>query len=289
MRLVMVTGVSGAGKTQALHVMEDMGYYCIDNLPPVLIETFFELTANNANLHIDKLAIGIDIRSAKHFDNIKKIIDELNQEADSCEVLFLDAKDETIVKRFKETKRVHPLATRGNLAEAILKEREIIQPIKDISTYILDTSDFSIWQLKERINGIFLGETSEKKFPVNVVSFGFKNGVPNDADMVFDVRFITNPYYIPELKNKTGMDSEVSNFVMSTNEARQFYEKLISLIDYLIPLFIMEGKGQLTIAIGCTGGKHRSVTLANELHKHLVKKGYDSAVEHRSLKALGMI
>jgi UPF0042 nucleotide-binding protein len=266
--------------------MEDMGYYCIDNLPPVLIETFLDLAASNNSLLIDKLAIGIDIRSAKQFDNIKKIISEINEETDSCEILFLDAKDETIIKRFKETKRAHPLASRGNLGEAIKKERDIIQPIKDIATYIVDTSAFSIWQLKEKINRIFLGEGEEKKFPVNVVSFGFKNGVPNDADMVFDVRFITNPYYIPELKNKTGMQSEVSNFVMSTNEARGFFEKLVNMIDYLIPLFIMEGKGQLTVAIGCTGGKHRSVTLAIELHKHLINMGYDSVVEHRSLKAL---
>ena len=193
------------------------------------------------------------------------------------------------LKRFKETKRAHPLATRGNLKDAIAKEREIIQPIKDISTYILNTSKFSIWQLKEKVTNIFLGDSTGNKFPVNIVSFGFKNGVPNDADMVFDVRFITNPYYIPELKDKTGMDDEVRNFVMSTNEARLFFDKLVDMIDYLIPLFIMEGKGQLTIAIGCTGGKHRSVTLANELHRHLVKKGFNSEVEHRSLKALGMI
>ena len=201
--------------------------------------------------------------------------------------MFLDAQDDTLVKRFKESKRTHPLSNNGNLQVAIKQERDIIQPIKEISTYLLNTTNYSIWQLKEKINNLFLGEDGAKKFPINVVSFGFKNGVPNDADMIFDVRFITNPYYITELKNKTGLDEEVSDFVMSTNEARVFFEKLIDMVDYLLPLYIMEGKGQLTIAIGCTGGRHRSVSIANELHKHLDKKGYGSHVEHRSLKALG--
>ena len=284
MRLVMVTGVSGAGKTQALHIMEDMGYYCIDNLPPVLIETFLDLTASNTSLNITKLAIGIDIRSAKHFDNIKKIISGLNEDNITCEILFLDALDDTLVKRFKETKRTHPLDRGGSLQDAIRRERDIIQPIKEIATYIVDTTSFSIWQLKERVNELFVEEGGNTKFPVNVMSFGFKNGVPNDADMIFDVRFITNPYYIPELKNKTGLESEVRDFVMSTNEARVFFDKLLDMVDYLIPLYIMEGKGQLTIAIGCTGGRHRSVSIANELHKHLIKKGYGSRVEHRSLR-----
>ena len=284
MRLVMITGVSGAGKTQALHIMEDMGYYCIDNLPPVLIDTFLDLTANNTNLNIDKLAIGIDIRSAKHFDNIKKITEDLKQDGVPCEILFLDAEDDTLIRRFKETKRTHPLAQGVNLMEAIKKERDIIQPIKESATDIVDTTDFSIWQLKEKINNLFSEEGKDRKFPINVVSFGFKNGIPNDADMIFDVRFITNPYYIPELKNKTGLDHEVSDFVMSTNEARVFFQKLTDMIDYLIPLYIMEGKGQLTIAIGCTGGRHRSVSIANELNRHLLKKGYGSQVEHRSLR-----
>lgn len=284
MRLVMVTGVSGAGKTQALHVMEDMGYYCIDNLPPVLIDTFLDLTANNTSLNITKLAIGIDIRSAKHFDNIKKIITGLNEDDIICEILFLEAHDEALVRRFKETKRTHPLDRGGNILEAIRQERDIIQPIKEIATYIVDTTSFSIWQLKEKVNDIFSEEGENTKFPINVISFGFKNGIPNDADMIFDVRFITNPYYIPELKNKTGLESEVRDFVMSTNEARVFFDKLVDMIDYLIPLYIMEGKGQLTIAIGCTGGKHRSVSIAGELHKHLIKKGYGSRVEHRNLR-----
>ncbi len=285
MRLVMVTGVSGAGKTQALHIMEDMDYYCIDNLPPILIETFLDLTANNTTLNINKIAIGIDIRSAKQFDNIKKIISSLSDESVTCEILFLEAKNDTIVKRFKETKRTHPLAREGNLLEAIKMERDIIQPIKEIANYIVDTTNYSIWQLKEKINKIFSEDGREISFPINVVSFGFKNGVPNDADMVFDVRFITNPFYIPELKDKTGLDNEVREFVLSTNEARVFLDKLIDMVDYLIPLFLMEGKGQLTIAIGCTGGRHRSVSIANELNKHLQKKGYGSHVEHRSLRA----
>ena len=280
----MVTGVSGAGKTQALHIMEDMGYYCIDNLPPVLIDTFLDLTSNNTSLNIDKLAIGIDIRSAKHFDNIKKIISDLNADNVSCEVLFLDTQDDTLVRRFKETKRTHPLAREGNLLEAIKQERDIIQPIKEIANYILDTTSLSIWQLKDKIKQLFSDEGNDTKFPINIISFGFKNGVPNDADMIFDVRFITNPYYLPELKNKTGLDSEVSDFVMATNEARVFFGKLTDMMDYLIPLYIMEGKGQLTIAIGCTGGRHRSVTIANELNRHLIKKGYGSNVEHRSLR-----
>jgi UPF0042 nucleotide-binding protein len=265
--------------------MEDMGYYCIDNLPPVLIDTFLDLTSNNTSLNIDKLAIGIDIRSAKHFDNIRKITNDLQQDGVQCEILFLDAKDDIIVSRFKQTKRTHPLEQGLNLIEAIKEERDIIQPIKESATYIVDTTDFSIWQLKEKINSLFSEEGKDRKFPVNVVSFGFKNGTPNDADMIFDVRFITNPYYIPELKNKTGMDHEVSDFVMSTNEARVFFQKLIDMVDYLIPLYIMEGKGQLTIAIGCTGGHHRSVTIANELNKHLLKKGYGSQVEHRNIRA----
>lgn len=283
----MVTGVSGAGKTQALHIMEDMGYYCIDNLPPVLIETFLELAATNSSLNADKIAIGIDIRSAKQFDNIKKIVSELNSDELTSEILFLDATDDTLVKRFKENKRTHPLSNHGSLKDSIKQERNIIQPIKEIATYIISTTNFSIWQLKEKINSLFLGEDGAKKFPISIVSFGFKNGIPNDADMIFDVRFITNPYYIAELKDKTGLEEEVSNFVLSTNEARVFLDKLIDMMDYLVPLFIMEGKGQLTVAIGCTGGRHRSVSIANELHSHLEKKGYGSKIEHRSLRALG--
>lgn len=286
----MVTGISGAGKTQALHIMEDMDYYCIDNLPPVLIETFLQLTVSNTNINIDKIAIGIDIRSSRDFNGIKNIIKNLNQNSMSCEVIFLDAEDETIIKRFKETKRTHPIARHGSLQEGINDERDIVQPIKELSNYIVDTTNLSIWQLKERIKGIFSQDIKQNSFPINVASFGFKSGVPTDADMVFDVRFITNPYYVPELKEKTGMDEAVSSFVLSTNEARTFLDKVIDIIDYLVPLYIMEGKGQLTIAIGCTGGRHRSVSIANEIYKHLNRVNeYSVHVDHRSLKALGMI
>lgn len=282
----MVTGISGAGKTQALHIMEDMDYYCIDNLPPVLIGTFLQLAANNTNLNIDKIAIGIDIRSSKHFDNIKNIINDLRKSKISCEVLFLDAEDDTIIRRFKETRRTHPLARYGNLQDGINHERDIVQPIKELSNFIVDTTDFSIWKLKEKIKNLFSEDSSDNNFPITIVSFGFKYGVPADADMVFDVRFITNPYYIPELKDKTGLDEDVSSFVLSSNEARTFMDKLINMIDYLIPLYIIEGKGQLTIAIGCTGGRHRSVSIAAEISNHIKKSGQSVHIEHRGLKAL---
>ncbi len=282
----MVTGVSGAGKTQALHIMEDMDYYCIDNLPPVLIETFLQLAASNTNLNIEKIALGIDIRSGIDFAGIKTIISNLRKDGITCDVLFIDAEDDTIVRRFKEVKRTHPLARKGNLNEGIASERNIIQPIKEISNYIIDTTKLSIWQLKEKVRELFIEDNSENKFPITIVSFGFKNGVPNDADMIFDVRFITNPFYIPELKGKTGLEKEVSSFVLSSNESRKFLDKLVDMIDYLIPLYVMEGKGQLTIAIGCTGGKHRSVSIATALYTHLDKEGHSTNIEHRSLKAM---
>jgi UPF0042 nucleotide-binding protein len=286
----MVTGISGAGKTQALHILEDMDYYCIDNLPTALIETFLQLVASNANINIDNIAIGIDIRSSRDFNGIEKIIKNLNTNNVSCEVVFLDAEDKTIIKRFKETKRTHPVARHGSLQEGITDERDIVQPIKELSNFIIDTTNLSIWQLKERIKGIFSQDMRINSFPINIASFGFKNGVPTDADMVFDVRFITNPYYVPELKDKTGLDEEVSSFVLSTNEARAFLDKLVDIVDYLIPLYIMEGKGQLTIAIGCTGGRHRSVSIANEIYKHLKRVSeYNVHIDHRSLKALGMV
>ncbi len=284
MHLVVITGMSGAGKSQALNMLEDMDYYCIDNMPPLLIEEFVKLFDNNERKKTSNIAIGVDIRGGEFFYEINTIIKALKEKNIKVETLFLDASDEVLISRYQESRRTHPLSRSGRVKDGIDKERDVLSDIKASATYIIDTTDISIWQLKKKVVSLFSPENQEKKgFPINIISFGFKHGMPTDVDMVFDVRFIDNPFYVKNLREKTGLDKEVKDYVLSKKEAKVFLEKLMDMVDYLVPLYIKEGKGQLSIAIGCTGGRHRSVTIAEELAKHLEQTCHRITTNHLNI------
>ena len=284
MHLVVITGMSGAGKSYALNVLEDMDYYCIDNMPPLLIEEFVKLYDTYETKKTSNIAVGVDIRGGEFFKEIEKTMDSLKQRDVKVDVLYLDSDDEVLISRYQETRRTHPLSRTGRVQEGIDKEREIMSDIKERATYIIDTTNTSIWDLKRKVVSLFSSENQEKVgFPINVISFGFKHGMPNDVDMVFDVRFLDNPYYITHLRAKTGLNKEVHDYVMGKKEAQVFLRKLIDMVDYLVPLYVKEGKGQLSIAIGCTGGKHRSVTIAEELSEHLHETCHRITTNHLNI------
>lgn len=279
MKFVIITGLSGAGKSQAVKCMEDLGFYCVDNLPPVLIPKFAELCFSNKG-EIQKIALVIDIRGRTFFNDLFVSLDELANNGYKYEILFLDASDETLIKRFKETRRVHPLSTEGRIIDGIDAEREKLEDLKVRANKIIDTSNMTPGQLKEEIKKVYI-EGTASNIMISILSFGFKKGIPLDADLVFDVRFLPNPHYIPELKEFTGNDKSVSDYVMKWPESIEFVKKLNDLIDFLIPYYEREGKFQLVIAVGCTGGKHRSVTVANILYNYLKEKGQRVKVNHR--------
>ena len=282
MRFVIVTGMSGAGKSVTLKMLEDMGYYCVDNLPIPLVGKFVELLSI-PNQEISKVALGVDIRSGE-VSKIEDLIDRFSEEKQEYEVLFLEATDEVLVKSYKETRRNHPLAGEGRIDSGITKERKLLENIKKKSNYILDTSSMLTRELRKELEQIFVNNREYKNLFVNILSFGFKYGIPNDSDLVFDVRFLPNPYYIAELKEKTGNEKEVQDFVMGMDVSRQFLSKLVDMIQFLIPNYIQEGKNRLVISIGCTGGKHRSVTLANKLYEALKdQNSYGIKIEHRDI------
>ena len=285
MRFVIVTGMSGAGKSTALKMLEDVGYYCVDNLPFALIPKLAELT-RMPNEEISKIAVGIDIRNKHSFTEFEKILDELTQTGFEYEILFLDSRDDVLIKRYKETRRSHPLAGDGRVDKGITKEREKIDTLRRRADYILDTSNMLTRELKVELNKIFVENKEFKNIYITILSFGFKYGIPSDADLVFDVRFLPNPYYIEHLRHQTGNDKAVREYVMENQKAREFLEKLEDMVQFLIPNYISEGKHQLVIAVGCTGGKHRSVTLANELFEALQKKdeSYGIKIEHRDIE-----
>ncbi len=284
MRFVVVTGMSGAGKSTALKMLEDVGYYCVDNLPFMLIPKLSELTEVR-NAEINKIAVGVDIRSGQSFSEFEEILEQLTQSGFEYEILFLDSCDDVLIKRYKETRRNHPLAKDSRLDIGILKERDALHKLRKKADYILDTSNMLTRELKIELNKIFVENKEFKNIYVTICSFGFKYGIPNDADLVFDVRFLPNPYYIEELRFQTGNDAEIREFVMSNESAKEFLEKLKDMVRFLIPHYISEGKHRLVIAIGCTGGKHRSVTLANGLYEAL---GQDEKlgikIEHRDIE-----
>ncbi|MCR4908524.1 MAG: RNase adapter RapZ [Lachnospiraceae bacterium] len=281
MKFVIVTGMSGAGKSTTLKMLEDIGYFCVDNLPIPLIEKFAELSLSPGS-EASKIAIGIDVRTG--LKAAGETLDALREKGLEFDILFLEAENEVLVKRFKETRRAHPLSGEGRPIDGILKERELLETLKKNATYIIDTSHLLTRELKEKIGDIFSGNRLYANLYITVLSFGFKYGIPGDADLVFDVRFLPNPYYIEELKNKTGNDPEVQNFVMGFPEAEEFLSRLEDMLLFLIPNYIKEGKNQLIVAVGCTGGRHRSVTLANRLYERLVRHGqYGFRIEHRDM------
>ena len=283
MRFVIITGMSGSGKSNAIKNFEDIGYYCIDNMPPKLFTKFAQLCTQLEG-GITKVAFAVDTRSGKMFRELCSCIDEFEKEIGKLEILFLDCDSQILVKRYKESRRQHPLSDAGTILDGIEKERVLLEDVRRRANYIVDTSNMKLPQLKEYINTVFGADIDTKKrMTVNVLSFGFKYGIPMDADLVMDVRFLPNPFYIPELKEKTGLDSEVSDYVMSFEVAQQFADKLRDMFDFLMPQYVAEGKSNIVIAIGCTGGKHRSVTLANELTKHLTDCGYNTFVNHRDI------
>ena len=282
MKFVIITGMSGAGKSQAIRIFEDIGYYCIDNMPPQLISKVAEVVSQSDS-GLNKLAFAIDTRSGSMFSELCSNIDEFESTNGKCEILFLDADSQELVKRYKESRRSHPLSNTSVL-EGIETERELVKDIRSRSSYIVDTSNMRPKQLREYITTVFAEGVNEKNaISVNVMSYGFKYGIPMDADLVFDVRFLPNPFYIPELKAKTGLDKEVSDYVMSFDVSKEFSTRLNEMIGFLLPHYITEGKSTLVIAVGCTGGKHRSVTIACELTKYLTDNGYNTFATHRDI------
>lgn len=281
MKFVVVTGMSGGGKSTAMKMLEDAGFYCVDNLPVSLISTFTELIAPSGS-EIEKAALGLDVRSKGSFVQMNQALEGLKEKGYSFELLFMDAEDHVLVKRYKETRRIHPVDGNGSIEESIKKERRMLKPIHDSADYVIDTSRLLTRELKEELDRIFLKNEEYNSLMINVMSFGFKHGIPLDADLVFDVRFLPNPFYIDELKAKTGNEQEVRDYVMGFPEAEEFLKKLTDMIEFLIPNYVKEGKHRLVIAIGCTGGRHRSVTLANALYEALKNKGnYGLSLNHR--------
>lgn len=284
MKFVILTGMSGAGKSTALKMMEDMGYFCVDNLPIALIEKFAELAAMPSS-KLQRVAVGIDIRSGQRLEGLQDVLDNLRKNGKEFEILYMDSTDEVLVKRYKETRRTHPLSGGERVDKGIALERTQIEFLKKQADYILDTSNMLTRELKAELEKIFVQNQDYKNLFITIVSFGFKYGIPTDSDLVFDVRFLPNPYYVEGLRSKTGNDKEIQDFVMQYEEATTFLNKLEDMLKFLIPNYIDEGKTQLVISIGCTGGKHRSVTLANELYHRLEnEKEFGIKIEHRDIE-----
>ncbi|MDE7252340.1 MAG: RNase adapter RapZ [Acetatifactor sp.] len=283
MRFVVVTGMSGGGKSTVLKMLEDTGFYCVDNLPASLIEKFVELITLPDG-EITKVALGLDVRADQSFKNTTKVLKELKKKGYQFEILFMEASEEVLIKRYKETRRIHPLAADGRVEDGVRKEQEVLRAIRKMADYVIDSSNLLTRELKAELDRIFVSNEEYNSLMVTIMSFGFKHGIPSDADLVFDVRFLPNPFYIDELKHKTGNDKEVQDYVMSFEDADIFLQKLTDMIQFLIPNYIKEGKYRLVIAIGCTGGKHRSVTLANELYSRMKDKGhYGIKLYHRDM------
>ena len=284
MRLVIVTGISGAGKVTALKIFEDNGYYCVDNLPIDLIESFADILFGQTN-EKNKVAIGVDIRSGKNLEKMSEVLKNMKAKEQNYEILFLDCNNNTLIKRFKETRRSHPMGDRDSVENEINEERAKLEFLREQADYIIDTSNLLVKELRGEIEKIFVLNRDYRNLFVTLMSFGFKHGVPADCDLVFDVRFLPNPYYVPELKHKTGNQKEVQDYVLNSPVSHEFLDKLVDMIKFLIPNYIEEGKNQLVIGIGCTGGHHRSVTIANELYNQLNSSdaSYGIRLSHRDI------
>ena len=283
MRLVIVTGMSGSGKSTVLKMMEDLGFYCVDNMPVSLIDKFVELL-DMPNNEIEKVVLGLDARADHFFEEALQVVLGLKEKGYPIEILFLDADDKTLMKRYKESRRIHPLEPKGMIEDGIRKEREGLKVFREMADYVVDTTGLLTRDLKVSLDSIFVQDKEYNSLMINVMSFGFKHGIPADVDLVFDVRFLPNPYYVEELRPKTGNDKEIQEFVMASGDAEVFLDKLEDMLMVLIPNYVKEGKYRLVIAIGCTGGKHRSVTLANALYERMKNRGsYGITVSHRDI------
>ncbi|MDO4204443.1 MAG: RNase adapter RapZ [Selenomonadaceae bacterium] len=280
-RLVIVTGLSGSGKTQACRYLEDMGYFVVDNLPPLFIPRFAELCRDGSQGK--KSVLVVDTRSGEFFNDFVKVLEELKEKEVPYELLFMQASDAAIIRRYKETRRSHPMAPSSRISEGVTRERERLAPVLELANYTIDTSEMRKTALKEKLVRLF-GEADGKNLSINVLSFGYKFGVPLDADLVFDVRFLPNPFYLDELKHKSGTVPAVAGFINSYPVTHDFLKKLDDLLSFLVPQYIAEGKSQLVIALGCTGGMHRSVFVARHVAEMLTAAGYPASLEHRDLQ-----
>ncbi len=285
MEFVIITGMSGAGKTTALHVLEDIGYYCVDNLPASLLPTLYNLCSASKDSMMKRAAVVVDVRGTDNFEEMYNQLETFKAEHKDSNILFIDAKTDCLIVRYKETRRRHPLSERikdGSVAEAVELEKALYIPIKRISDFKIDTTYMSNKQLRERVLSMFMEDTTQS-ITLTFMSFGFKYGIPLEADMILDVRCLPNPFYIPELKPLTGLDKKVREYVMNSDDTREFLRRTLNLLDFSVPLYQKEGKSELVVGVGCTGGKHRSVTLARKLDEHFVQKGYKCIIQHRDV------
>lgn len=283
MRFVIVTGLSGAGKTQAIRSLEDIGYFCVDNLPPTLIPKFAE-ACFQSDVKIEKIALVIDIRGGLFFDDLFESLNYIQSQNYGYEILYLEASDEVLIKRYKESRRKHPLSPEGRVLDGILLERTKLKAVRDISNNIIDTTNLSARELRENIEKIYVEEGQlESRLSISILSFGFKYGIPVDSDLVMDVRFLPNPFYIKDLKPHSGKDKDVRDYVFSFKQTTDFVDKYEDLLEFLIPNYLKEGKKQLIVSIGCTGGRHRSVAMAEELYKRLSESGHVVNIYHRDI------
>lgn len=282
MRVVIISGLSGSGKSTALKALEDIGFYCVDNMPVVLLPKFLEIQSDPAK-QIDQVAMVMDLREQTFLDKYQRVFERLRDKGYRIEVIFLDANDEILVHRFSETRRVHPISVKGSVMEGITLEREKLFPLKEMADMVIDTSSLNVHQLKDAVQRAFLASTAKKRLIVNVVSFGYRYGLPADADVVLDVRFLPNPHFVEELRHRDGHDPRVRDYVMATEEAKGFIRRLFDLMDFTVPLYEREGKARINIALGCTGGHHRSVVMANQLGDYFSAREYLVNITHRDI------
>lgn len=285
MEFVIITGMSGAGKTSALHILEDIGYYCVDNLPSTLLSTLYSLCLKSGDESMKRVAVVVDVRGNEKFDEMYTEIEKFKKSYKNVKVIYFDAKTDRLILRYKETRRKHPLAERlkdGSVADAVEFEKALLIPIKNLSDYKIDTTYMSNKQLRERVMSMFMDDTSQA-ITLTFMSFGFKYGIPLEADLIMDVRCLPNPYYIPELKELTGLDKKIRDYVLDSDETSEFLNRLLNMLDFAVPLYLKEGKSELVVGIGCTGGKHRSVTIAMQLDEYFIQKGYKCVITHRDI------
>ncbi len=286
MEFIIISGLSGAGKTSALHVLEDIGYYCVDNIPASLLSTLYTLCLNSTNESMKRAAVVVDVRGNDNYEQMNNQIEDFKKSHSDVKILFIDARSDVVIMRYKETRRKHPLSQRlrdGTVTEAVEFEKALLTPVKRAADYHINTTYMSKKQMRERVISLFM-EDFTKSLTLTFMSFGFKFGIPLEADIVFDVRCLPNPFYIPELKMLTGLDSSVRNYVLCSNDTQQFLKRTLDLLDFSVPLYYKEGKSELVVGVGCTGGKHRSVTVARALQEHFQSLGYKSVVSHRDIE-----